>query len=110
MTSEELRIHLMQYIGAKGVGEAVSAEDAELCDTVIENCHGELEQIGVALWVLDDIPSYAIEAFCIYAAPTLAGYHGKADEFPLGGKALGLRMLRELTADRRTATGTATYY
>lgn len=110
MTLAELRNHLLSHIGVLGVGEAASAEDAELAETVLTNCHAELEQIGVALWMLEDTPSYAIEGLMFFAAPSLAGYHGKRDEFPMQLKAVGLRMLRELTADRRTAPGTACYF
>lgn len=110
MTLAELRNHLLKHIGVLGIGEAASAEDANLAETVLTNCQGELEQIGVALWTVDDVPSYAIEGLMFYSAPSLAGYFGKADEFPVGLKAIGIRMLRELTADRRTVTGTASYF
>lgn len=110
MTLEELREHLLSQIGVVGVGAASSAEDAVFAETVLRNAQGELEQLGVALWQIDDVPEYAIESFCMYAAPLCAPRFGKSDEYPPVLRQEGLRRLRELTADERTSRGTAEYF
>lgn len=110
MTADELRDHLLRHIGILGAGSAASAEDAVLAETILANAHGELEQLSIALWPIEDVPSYAVEAFMKYTAPMLAGYHGKADEFPLTDRLLAIRMLRELTADSRTSVGRAEFF
>lgn len=110
MTLSELRNHLLRHIGVLGIGRNASAEDAELAETVLTNCQAELDQLGIALWTIDDVPTYAIEGLMKYCAPAIAGNFGKAEEYPITDKVIGVRMLRELTADRRTSTGTADYF
>lgn len=111
MTLAELRDHLLRYIGVLGAGDAAaSAEDADLAETVLANCQDELDKLGVSLWTTADVPSYAVEGICTYAAPSIAPSFGKAAEYPLQLKSIGLRMLREVTQDQRTSIGTADYF
>jgi hypothetical protein len=110
MTQEELRNHLGQFLGVKGVGAALSAEDAEFLDTVLENGQDELTQLGIALWIISDVPAYAVEGMCMYCAPLAAPRFGLSNEYPPMLQVAGVRKLREVTQDRRTSTGTADYF
>lgn len=94
MNLEQLREHILQFIGVKGVGKASSPEDAELAETVLTNCHAELERLNLAPWALSAVPTYAIEGLTIYTAPSLAGFHNKTEQFPIEGKLNGIRLLR----------------
>ena len=107
MTKAELRDHILQQLGVLGAGESATADDAQLVETVIDNCQDELEQLEVALWPVDDVPGYAIESFVIYCKASLQAFGQEYDPML---KALGLRQLRYLTADRRSGVGKATYY
>jgi hypothetical protein len=107
MTKQELRDHILQQLGVLGAGEAATADDAQLVETVIDNCQDELEQLEVALWSVDDIPGYAIESFTLYCKASLTAF---GHDYDPGLKALGLSQLRYLTADRRAGVGKATYY
>ena len=62
MTKAEVRDHILRQLGVIGAGESPTAEDAELVETVMDNCHDELEQMEVATWSIDDVPGYAIES------------------------------------------------
>lgn len=107
MTKAEVRDHILRQIGVIGAGETAPAEHAAMVETVIDNCHAELEQLDVALWAVDDVPAYAVESFCIYCKASLTAF---GHEYDPALKELGLRQLRYVTADRRSGTGTATYY
>jgi hypothetical protein len=107
MTKAELRNHILRQLGVLGAGETATAEDAELVETVIDNCQDELEQLEVALWPVDDVPGYAIESFTLYVKSSLSAF---GQEYDPRLKALGLAQLRMLTADRRSGVGKATYY
>jgi hypothetical protein len=107
MTKAELRDHILRQLGVLGAGDTATAEDAELVETVIDNCHDELEQMGVALWPVTDVPGYAIESFCIYCKASLSAF---GQDYDPRLKELGLRQLRYVTADRRSGIGTATYF
>ena len=107
MTKAELRDHILQQLGVLGAGESATADDAQLVETVIDNCQDELEQLEVALWPVDDVPGYAIESFVLYCKASLQAF---GQEYDPSLKALGLRQLRYLTADRRSGVGKATYY
>lgn len=107
MTLEEFRNHLAENIGIKGDGNTLSADRANYLSTVIENCHGELEQLEVALWPTSDIPSFAVESFTDYCAASVSRF-GRDRNPTL--KAIALQELRYLTADKRHGVGTATYY
>lgn len=107
MTKEQLRDHILRQLGVIGAVDTPSAEDAELMETIIDNCQAELEQLEVALWSVDDIPAYAIESFCLYAKASVTAF---GQEYDPRTKALGLAQLRMLTADRRAGVGRATYY
>ena len=107
MTLEEFRDHLAINLGIKGRGNALTADDASYLETVIENCHGELEQLDVALWPSSDIPGYAVESFVIYCKGTISRFGYDPDPTL---KYLGLTNLRGLTADGRAGVGKATYF
>lgn len=107
MTKEQLRDHILRQLGVLGAGETATAEDAELVETVIDNCQDELEQLEVALWSVDDVPGYAIESFTLYCKASLTAF---GQEYDPALKELGLRQLRYLTADKRSGVGKATYY
>jgi hypothetical protein len=107
MTKAELRDHILRQLGVIGAGQSPSAEDAELTETVIDNCHDELEQLEVALWSVDDVPGYAIESFVNYVKPSLSAF---GQEYDYRAKAVALAALRMVTADRRAGVGRATYY
>lgn len=107
MTKEQLRDHILRQLGVLGAGETATAEDAELVETVIDNCQDELEQLEVALWTVDDVPGYAIESFTLYCKASLTAF---GQEYDLGTKAMALAMLRALTADKRSGVGRATYF
>lgn len=107
MTAAEFRNHILEQLGVVGAGEAPTAEDASVTDTVIANCQAELEQLEVALWAADDIPAYAVESFAIYCKPSLTAFGQEYDPMM---KELGLRQLRYLTADKRAGVGRATYF
>ncbi|HEU4805000.1 MAG TPA: hypothetical protein VFS91_04210 [Nitrobacter sp.] len=110
MTLAEFRNHLLAHLGVIGVGAAASAEDAVFTETVIANAQDELVQLGVALWVTSDIPSWAVEGFTLYCAPMAAPRFGKADEYPPLMMVAAIRKLRELGQDRNTSVGTACYF
>jgi hypothetical protein len=107
MTKAQLRDHILRQLGIIGAGEAASAEDAELCETIIDNCQDELEQLEVALWPVEDVPGYAIESFCLYVRASCTAW---GQEFDPRLKKLALDQLRYLTADRRSGVGKATYF
>lgn len=107
MTLAEFRDHLAANLGLKGYGNALDNDVAEYLQTVIENCQGELEQIGVALWPSSDIPAYAVESFVIYCRGSISR-HGFDPDPSL--KAMGLMQLRYLTADSQTGVGKAEYF
>lgn len=107
MTKEQLRDHILRQLGVLGAGETATAEDAELVETVIDNCQDELEQLEVALWPVDDVPGYAIESFTLYCKASLTAF---GQEYDPRLKEMGLRSLRYLTADKRSGVGKATYY
>lgn len=107
MNLEQFRDHLATNIGVKARGNALSSDDANYLETVIENCQGELEQLSVALWPVDDIPPYAVESFVIYCRGSISRFGFDPDP---SLKALGLMQLRYLTADQRMGTGTACYF
>jgi hypothetical protein len=107
MTKEQLRDHILRQLGVLGAGETATAEDAELVEAVIDNCQDELEQLEVALWSVDDVPGYAIEGFTLYCKASLTAF---GQEYDPNLKALGLKQLRYLTADKRSGVGRAVYY
>jgi hypothetical protein len=107
MDREEFRDHLLKQIGVIGAGETADAHDAEMAETIIDNCHSELEQQEVALWPIDDIPAYAIESFALYCKATCTAW---GQEYDPRLQELALRRLRTITADKRAGRGTATYF
>lgn len=107
MTKEQLRDHILRQLGVLGAGDTATAEDADLVETVIDNCQDELEQIEVALWPVDDVPGYAIESFTLYCKASLTAF---GQEYDPALKDLGLRQLRYLTADKRSGVGRADYF
>ena len=107
MTLDEFRDHLAENLGIKGDGNALSADRANYLETVIANCHGELEQLEVSLWSADDVPGYAIACFVLYCKSSLSAF---GQEYDPRLKALALSQLRYLTADRRAGVGRATYF
>ncbi len=107
MTLEQFRDHLASTIGIKGRGNALAAEDATYLETIIENCHDELEQLSVALWPVSDIPGYAVESFLVYCKGSI-GRFGMDPAPDL--KSLGLMQLRYLTHDSQAGRGRATYF
>lgn len=107
MNLEQFRDHLAGNIGLKGRGNALAADDASYLETVIQNCHEELEALGVALWPVTDIPGLAVESFVIYCRATLSRFGFDPD---LAAKSVGLQMLRYVTADPRHSVGQADYF
>jgi hypothetical protein len=107
VTLDEFRDHLAENLGIKGDGNALSADRANYLATVITNCHDELDQLGVALWALSDIPAYAVESFADYCSASVSRF-GRERNPTL--KAAALVELRYLTADSRHGTGTACFY
>lgn len=107
MTKAELRNHILRQLGVLGAGQTANADDAALIEQIIDNCQAELEQMEVALWPVDSIPDYAVEAFTMYVTSTVTAFGNQAD---LGQKMMALRMLRALTVDRRSSVGKANYF
>lgn len=107
MTKEQLRDHILRQLGVLGAGDTATAEDAELVETVIDNCQDELEQLEIALWSVDDVPAYAIEPFCLYVRSSLTAFGQEYDE---NGRERAEFRLRKLTADKRSGVGKATYF
>ena len=107
MTLDEFRDHLAENLGLKGDGNALSADRANYLETVITNCHGELEQLEVALWPTSDIPSFAVESFADYCAASVSRF-GRDRNPAL--KFAALQELRFLTADPRHGVGKAEYF
>jgi hypothetical protein len=107
MTRDEFRDHLASNLGIKGRGNALDADDSNYLLTVIDNCQGELEQLSVALWPVEDIPSYAVESFVLYCRGTISRFGFDPDP---GLKAMGLAQLRYVTADSRSGVGKACYF
>lgn len=107
MTREEFRDHLLRQLGVIGAGETADAHDAEMAETIIDNCHDELVQMEVALWPVDDIPGYAAESFALYCKATCTAW---GQDYDPQLKALGLKQLRYITADKRSGRGTADYF
>ena len=107
MNLAQFRDHLAENLGIKGDGNALSADRANYLETLIENCHGELEQIEVALWPTSDIPAYAIESFVDYCKASVSRFGMDRDP---GLKLAALRELRYLTHDARHGVGRAQYF
>ena len=110
MTLDELRDHLLGQLGILGIGATASADDAAHAETVLTNAQATLEKLGVALWSLEDVPSWAIESFIKYAAPMAAPRFGLAEQYPMQLNRIALAELRELTSDGRTSSGKACYF
>lgn len=107
MTLEEFRDHLAENIGIKGDGNTLSSDRANYLETVITNCHEELDQLEVALWPVSDIPAYAVESFADYCKASISRFGMDRDP---ALKYAALRELRYLTADTRNGVGKATYF
>lgn len=107
MNLVEFRDHLASNLGIKGRGNALSADDADYLETVINNCQDEIEQLEVALWPVSDIPAYAVESFVIYCRGSISRFGFDPDP---GLKSMGLMQLRYLTNDKRHGVGQADYY
>ncbi len=107
MTLAEFRDHLADQIGIKMRGNALSADDANYLETVILNCHGELEQLGVALWPVEDIPTYAIENFALYCEASIRAFGLSLNPVV---KKFALDALRYLTSDGQVGIGKACYF
>lgn len=107
MTPEEFRDHLAENLGIKGDGNTLSADRANYLETIINNCHDELEQLSVALWPVSDIPGYAVESFADYCAASIGRFGRSRDP---GLKVAALAELRYLTHDKRHGSGCAVYY
>jgi hypothetical protein len=107
VTKEEFRDHALRQLGVIGAGENADAHDAVMMETIIDNCHDELEQMEVALWPVDDIPGYAVESFALYCKATCTAW---GQDYDPRLKKLGLDQLRYITADKRAGRGTADYF
>ena len=107
MTKAELRDHILRQLGVIGAVDTATAEDADLMETIIDNCQSELEQMEVATWPVTDVPGYAIESFCLYVKASCSAWGQEYDPMT---KELALRQLRYITADRRSGVGRATYF
>lgn len=107
MTLEQFRDHLAENLGIKGDGNALSADRANYLETIITNCHAELEQLEVALWPVSDIPEYAVETFADYCAASVSRFGRERNPML---KAAALVELRYLTADTRSTVGRADYF
>ena len=107
MTKAELRDHILRQLGVIGAVDTATAEDAALMETIIDNCHDELTQLEVALWDTTDIPAYAVEGLTLFCKASAQAW---GQEYSPQLRELGLRRLREVTADRRSGTGTACYF
>lgn len=107
MTLAQFRDHLAANIGLKGRGNALAADDATYLETVINNCHDELDQLGVATWATSAIPGWAIESLVLYCKATVSRF---GFDYDPALKAIGLMQLRYVSADPRTGTGKACYF
>ena len=107
MTLAEFRDHLAENLGIKGDGNTLSADRANYLETVITNCHAELDQLEVALWSTADIPEYAVESFSDYCKASISRFGMDRDP---GLKFAALKELRYLTADTRHGVGKADYF
>ena len=107
MNAAQFRDHLASSLGIKGRGNALAGDDAAYLDTVIANCHAELEQLGVATWPISDIEAFAVESFKIYCRGSIDRFGFDIDP---AVKAMGLMQLRYLTVDDRNGTGKACYF
>lgn len=107
MTKDELATYILQLHGVVGAGQTPSADDFNLVKQTMDNCHGELEQLEIALWPVTDIPDYAAESFAVFVEATLTAW-GK--EVNLVKREMAESRLRKLTADRRHSVGKAQYF
>lgn len=107
MTKEELRDHILRQLGVVGAEETPTSADAELCETIIDNCHDELEQLEVASWSVDDIPPFAVESLTLYVKASCQAW---GQDYDPRNQELALRRLRYITADRRNGVGRANYF
>jgi hypothetical protein len=107
VTKEQLRDHVLRQLGVLGAADDAAAEDAELMETIIDNCQGEIEQLEVALWPVDDIPAYAVESMALYCKASCTAW---GQEYDPRLKQLALAQLRMVTSDRRSGVGRACYF
>jgi len=108
VTKAELRDHIARnHLSILGPGGALNASDAELIETVMDNCQSELEQMETALWDIEDLPAYAIESFGLYVRASVNAFGFQPD---YTAKAFALGALRALTADTRASVGTAEFF
>ena len=107
MDKQEFRDHMLRQLGVIGAAETASAEDAVLAETIIDNCHNELEQQEVALWSVDDIPPYAVESFAMYCKGSCTAW---GQDYDPRLQELAIRRLRTITADKRAGSGSACYF
>jgi hypothetical protein len=107
MTKAELRDHALRQMGVIGAAEQASAEDAELMETIIDNCQSELEQLEIALWSEDDIPAYICESFSLYCRASCTAW---GQDYDPRLKGMALAQIRTVTGDRRSSVGRANYF
>lgn len=115
MTLAELRDKVLQRLDVLAAGEIASAEDAALAEGILRGVQAELEFLNIALWTLDDVPDYAAGSMIRMALPEVGPAFGvtNINGLPLDEayREMGIRRLRELTADRvPSAPGTAEYF
>lgn len=115
MTLAELRDKVLQRLGVLAAGEIASAEDAALVEDALRGVQGELDRLNIALWTLDDVPDYAVGSVIRIAMAEVGPAFGitAINGLPLDEtyRELGIRRLRELTADRvPSVPGTAEYF
>lgn len=107
MTKAELRDHILRQIGVIGAADVAAAEDATLMETIIDNCHAELQQLEIALWDIADVPAYAVEGMTRFVKASCDAW---GQEYNEALRELGLKRLREVTQDRRSDVGRANYF
>lgn len=115
MALAELRDRVLQRLGVLAAGEIASAEDATLVESALRGVQGELEQLNIALWTIDDVPAYAAGSLIRMTLPEVGPAFGVVaiNGLPLdeGYRAMAIHRLRELTADRAPSVpGTAEYF
>lgn len=115
MTLAELRDKVLQRLGVLAAGENASPEDAALVEDALTGIQGELDQLNIALWTLDDVPDYAAGSMIRMALPEVGPSFGVVaiNGLPLDEdyREMAIRRLRELTNDRRVSSvGMAEYF
>lgn len=98
-TKTELRNDVLVELTVLSVGENASAEDAAFVETKIDQVHGELEELGLVGWPVDEIPDNVTQGYVWIVADRCKTAFGQGGNGELSVNAeRGIRAIRKQTS------------